>query len=238
MKAVGYFRVSTIGQAVEGVSLDAQRRKFDLWCELEDVSAAVAFADKGLSGKRADNRPKLQTALDVVCREKAVLVVYSLSRLARNTKDTLEIFERLHKAGAHLVSLTEKIDTTTACGTMIFRLLAVLAEFERDLIAERTQSAMDHLKANGQRAGTVPYGYLLGTDGKTLTPIPGQQEWIVKMCLWRRAAISYTRIARELNRLGVPTKHGKQWHPKVVSAILKRHERGRSNTECARATDQ
>lgn len=240
MKAVGYFRVSTTKQAIEGVSLEAQHRKWDAWCELEEVHVLGAFEDAGRSGKRIDNRPRLQAALDLACSEKAILVVYSLSRLARNTRETLEIFERLRKAGAHLVSLTEKIDTTTACGTMIFRLLAVMAEFERDQTSERTQAIADYLKANGRRAGTVPYGYVVSVEGKikTLSPIPEQQGWIAKMQRWYASKRSYGWIAFELNRLGIPTKHGKHWHSKTIAAILKRHERDHANTECARAADQ
>ena len=57
-----------------------------------------------------------------------------------------------------LVSLSEQIDTTTASGKMVFRMLAVLAEFERDLISERTRAAMATKRANGQRVGAVPFG--------------------------------------------------------------------------------
>ena len=241
MKAVGYFRVSTTRQALEGVSLEAQQRKWGAWCELEEADVLETFEDAGLSGKRADNRPQLQAALDLVCREKAILVVYSLSRLARNTRDTLEIFERLRKAGAHLVSLSEKLDTTSACGRMIFRVLAVMAEFERDQTSERTQAIADFLKANGRRAGTVPYGYRVVVNGKNkaLVPIAHEQQTIRDILrFYNRDKRSYGWIAHRLNTIGVSTKHGKQWHPKVVSAILKRHERDRANTECTRATDQ
>jgi DNA invertase Pin-like site-specific DNA recombinase len=91
---------------------------------------------KGLSGTKAD-RPGLAAALSAVCKGDA-LVVYSLSRLARSTAHTLQVSDYLEWVGADLVSLSEKIDTTSASGKMVFRLLAVLAEFERDLISERT----------------------------------------------------------------------------------------------------
>jgi DNA invertase Pin-like site-specific DNA recombinase len=79
------------------------------------------------------------------------LVFYSLSRLARSTKDAIAISERLSRAGADLVSLSEKIDTTSAAGKMIFRLLAVLAEFERDLISERTKAALSVKREKRER---------------------------------------------------------------------------------------
>ena len=85
--------------------------------------------------------------LDDVTSDGGILVVYSLSRLARSTKDTIAIAERLKAGRAHLVSLSEKIDTTSASGTMIFRLFAVLAEFDRDLVSERTRGAMAYTRS-------------------------------------------------------------------------------------------
>ena len=67
----------------------------------------------------------------------------------------MAIAERLEKAGADLVSLTEKIDTTSAAGKMVFRMLAVMAEFERDLVSERTRAAMSHKKSKGEVIGQV-----------------------------------------------------------------------------------
>jgi DNA invertase Pin-like site-specific DNA recombinase len=134
MEAVGYVRVSTNRQATDGVSVEAQRDRIVGWCSANGYGVAQVYVDAGMSGGRADNRPGLQAALARACRTKGVLVSYSLSRLARSTKDALAISERLASAGADLVSLSERIDTTTAAGKMVFRMLAVLAEFERDLI--------------------------------------------------------------------------------------------------------
>src|SRR5689334_17391863 len=106
MKAIGYVRVSSVGQAVEGISLDAQQAKIRAWCEANGYELADVFVDAGISGGRTDNRPGLQNALAAVCKGKGnVLVVYSLSRMARSTKDTITISERLEKAGANLASL-------------------------------------------------------------------------------------------------------------------------------------
>jgi len=137
-----YLRVNTAGQVTEAVSLEAQEARARRWAEANGYTVAGLHCDAGISGKRAENRPGLQAALTEVCRTKGALVVYSLSRLARSTKDAISIAERLERAGADLVSLSEKIDTTSAAGKMLFRMLAVLAEFERDLISERTWGAM------------------------------------------------------------------------------------------------
>lgn len=220
---IAYVRVSTAGQAEDGVSLDAQAAKIAAYCSLHDGDLVATYTDAGLSGSRADNRPALQEALEHVCRIGGCLVVYSLSRLARSTKDTIEIAERLSRADADLVSLSEKIDTTTAAGKMVFRLLAVMAEFERDLISERTTTAMQHKRAKGERVGSIPVGYMLASDGVSLIPNESQQEAIELIRQLRDAGLSMRSIAEELTRRGVPTsKGGTTWKHSTVQRILDR----------------
>jgi site-specific DNA recombinase len=137
-KVVGYTRVSTDEQARSGQSLDAQEASIREWADRAHIHILRIFEDAGISGTKLRQRPALQDALRLSCEQKAVLVVYSLSRLSRSTKDTLQIAEKLDRAGADLVSLSEKIDTTSASGKMLFRLMTVLNEFERDQIPERT----------------------------------------------------------------------------------------------------
>lgn len=224
-KAIAYIRVSTDRQATEGVSLDAQRDRIAAWCKANDYTLTATYSDAGLSGSRADNRPALQDALTAVCKKRgAALVVYSLSRLARSTKDTLAIAELLDKAGADLVSLSEKIDTSSAAGKMIFRLLGVLNEFERDLVSERTTAALQHKRANGERVGTIPYGFDLADDGKTLLLNAGEQGVIRDIRDLRAAGKSFRRIAKVLTERSVPTKSGRStaWQGKTVQTILSR----------------
>ena len=223
MQAFGYVRVSTENQANEGVSLDAQQAKIQAWCLANDVELAGVFVDAGISGKRADNRPELQNALAAVSKAKGVLVVYSLSRLARSTKDTIAISEQLDKAGADLVSLSEKLDTTSAAGKMIFRMMAVLAEFERDQVSERTRTAMQHMKTESLRVGQIPFGSDVLEGGKTLVPNVREQAVIEQLEALRESGMSYQRIADDLNRTNVPTKEaGKTWKANTVRRILMR----------------
>lgn len=219
--AIGYVRVSTEGQAMEGVSLEAQRAKIEAWCLANDVQLGGVFVDAGISGKRADNRPELQNALNAVCKANGVLIVYSLSRLARSTKDTIAISERLDKAGADLVSLSEKLDTTSAAGKMVFRMMAVLAEFERDQISERTTTAMAHKRSKGERVGTIPFGFCLLEDGRTLVRDEKEQGVIELLELLRESGLSYGAMAEILNRKSVPTKNkGATWQGTTIRKIL------------------
>jgi DNA invertase Pin-like site-specific DNA recombinase len=153
----------------------------------------------------------LQAALNAVCRVRGALVVYSLSRLARSTKDAIAIAERLEKAGADLVSLSERIDTSSASGKMVFRMLAVLAEFERDLVAERTTEAMAHMRARGERVGQIPLGARLSADGVHLEQDAAELAIIADLGALRTAGLSWQAIADEFNRRGIVTKNGRPW---------------------------
>ena len=240
MRVVAYLRVSTAGQAVEGVSLEAQRERIAAWCAAQGASLAAAdiHVDAGLSGKRADNRPALQAALDSVCRVGGVLVVYSLSRLARSTRDTLAIAERLERSGADLVSLSESLDTTSAAGKMVFRLLAVLSEFERDLISEGTRLAGAHKRSRGERWGQVPYGRSLAADGRSLVADAREAAALVTIRQLRAEGRSLRAIAGELTGRGIPTKNGGAgWSHSTVAAILSRgtdHAEDRPGGEASR----
>ena len=221
MKAIGYIRVSTQGQVEDGVSLDAQEAKVRAWADLNGASEVVIFRDEGISGKRADNRPGLQSALDMVGKGDA-LVVYSLSRLSRSTKDALILSEILLKKEADMVSLSEKIDTTTAAGKMVFRMLAVLSEFERDQISDRTRFALAHKRANKEKTGgDIPFGYYF--DGVHLVEDENEQKAIALIRDLRKKGYTLQAICWELQREGYRTRRGNlKWQPKTVSRIIER----------------
>lgn len=218
MRAIAYIRVSTIGQASDGVSLDAQQAKISAWCELNGYELAGIHVDAGLSGSRADNRPALQEAIKA-CGSGDALVVYSLSRLARSTRDTIEIADLLNHRGTDLVSLSEKIDTTSAAGKMVFRMLAVLSEFERDQVSERTKTALQHKRTKGERVGSVPYGYRPALDGVNLVRDPRESAAIAHVRALKRQGLTLRQIASRLTSDGF-TPRGKGWHPQTVKNIL------------------
>jgi site-specific DNA recombinase len=212
MEATIYTRVSTAGQAIEGVSLDAQQAKAKAWAEANGYQLGGLYSDAGISGKRATNRPGLQAALREVCAGRGnVLIVYSLSRLARSTQDAIAIAERIERAGADLVSLTERIDTTSAAGKMVFRMLAVLAEFERDLVSERTTAALRYKASKGERVGEIPYGYSLAGDGVKLTVNAEEQARCEELRKLKAEGMSWQQIAEDLNARGITTKKGRAW---------------------------
>ena len=219
-QAIGYIRVSTEQQANEGVSLEAQKAKIATWCVTNGYELVNVFVDAGISGKSMDKRPGLQDAMKSLKKGMA-LVSYSLSRLARSTKDALSIGETVAKRKADMVSLSEQIDTTTAAGKMMFQMLAVLAEFERNLVAERTTNALQHKKATNQKYTNItPYGFE-AIEGR-LVQVQAEAAIVAEIQAARASGNTLQSIADTLNGRGIPTKTGKQWQPATIHLLMKR----------------
>lgn len=219
-QAIGYIRVSTQDQANEGVSLDAQRAKILAWCHANDYDLAAVFEDRGMSGAKMHNRDGLHAALKAATKGTA-LVCYSISRLARSTKDMLTIADQLERHGADLVSLTEKIDTTTAAGRMVFRMLAVLSEFERDQISERTAAALRHKRQNAEVYAPIPFGYR-EVEGR-LIAVKTEARIVRDILALRESGRSLREIAGYLNEKGIqPKQGGRAWYASTVRVVLQR----------------
>jgi DNA invertase Pin-like site-specific DNA recombinase len=229
-QAIAYIRVSTARQAEEGISLDAQRARIAAYCAAHGLMLqdGAVFVEAGKSGTGRGKgfegtlkyRPELARALEAVKRTQGVLVVYSLSRLARSTRDTMAISERLERANADLVSLCEAIDTTSAAGRMIFRVLAVLAEFESDIISERTTDAAAHQRAQGRRtSGIAPFGYRFADDGKTLLPNASELSVVKNIHQMRASGRGFEDIARALESQNIRARNGARFSRKVVRSI-------------------
>ncbi len=136
---IGYERVSTDEQNL-ALQHDA----------LQSAGCEKIFSDK-MSGAKAD-RPGLRQAFDF-CRTGDTLVVWRLDRLGRSLKDLIALVEEMEKRKIGLRSLQENIDTTSSGGKLIFHMFGALAEFERNLIRERTQAGLQAARARGRQGG-------------------------------------------------------------------------------------
>lgn len=136
---IGYVRVSTIEQNVD-LQID----------ELQKAGCEKIFRDK-VSGVKTE-RPGLQEALEFL-REGDSLVVWRLDRLGRSLKHLIETVGELEERGIGFRSLQESIDTTTSGGRLIFHIFGALAEFERNLIRERTMAGLSAARARGRVGG-------------------------------------------------------------------------------------
>src|SRR5215510_10257392 len=138
---IGYARVSTDEQ-----NLDLQR---DAPLKA-GVAAKDLYTDKVTSVK--SERPGLQTALSHL-RQGDTFIVWRLDRLGRSLKHLIETVTALKQQGVSFKSLTENIDTSTATGNLVFQIFGALAEFERNLIKERTVAGLDAARARGRKGG-------------------------------------------------------------------------------------
>lgn len=218
---IGYVRVSTTMQGTDGCSLAAQRAAIEQYASAHGHDLLGIHEDV-LSGSRSD-RPGLQAALADAGRRKGILVCYSISRLGRSAATSLQWIEALHRKGGEFVSLSENIDTSSPTGRFITQLLASLAEMEREQLRERVRFAMAHQRKEGKRISRfIPYGWMLGEDGKLLLENVAQQCVLRRMKSAQMQGQSLRHIADELNEDGIATAHGGRWSRSSVYGILKR----------------
>jgi len=220
--AVGYVRVSTLEQATEGLSLANQEAKIKAFAMAKDWDLIGIFRDEGISAKDL-NREGIQEVIQGCYRhEFDVVIIYKLDRLTRSVRDlgylTQDVFE---KTGVDFSSIQDNFDTTTANGKLVLNILGSVAQWERDIIAERTREVLRYKALQGKRVGQIPYGWRLDDDGETLMEIEQEQTAISLMKHLRGRGLSYQAICQELTQHGyVPL--GRKWYPKSVSNILKR----------------
>lgn len=139
MARIGYARVSTADQSLD-LQIDA----------LEKAGCERIFSEKA-SGVGAD-RPELDRMMDYV-REGDAVVVWKLDRIGRSVKQLVELLDCLGKRGVDFISTSDGIDTTTPAGKMMFTVMAAFAEFEHDLIVERTNAGLAAARARGRKGG-------------------------------------------------------------------------------------
>jgi DNA invertase Pin-like site-specific DNA recombinase len=148
-----YARVSTTSQ-----STHAQLDELRVVAERASWEVVEEYTDEGISGARGrERRPALDQMLKDATRRKFDLVAcWSLDRLGRSTKHLADTCEELRELGVGLFFCKQALDTTTASGRLFFTVLSGVAEFERELIAERVRSGLDRARRRGKRLGRPP----------------------------------------------------------------------------------
>lgn len=209
--ALIYRRVSTLRQASDGVGLDTQDVKCRAHAARMGWDVADTFTDEGVSGTDGlDTRPGLTALINKAhATPGAIVVVYSVSRLARRQKLLWQLLDDRDGFGLSISSATEAFDNTTPTGRAMLGMIAVFAQLEADMVSERTKDALAEVKAQGQQ---------LGNPG--ITALAPEAVKLIKEL--RAQGFTHRDIAAELERRGVPTPRGaKKWHLTTVQAALK-----------------
>jgi site-specific DNA recombinase len=216
-RIVGYIRVSTDKQASEGNSLEAQRARLEAYATAMQLEIVAFEVDAGLSAKSLE-RPGLQRALARLdAFEADAILVVKLDRLTRSVRDLLTLIDTYFRDGQHeLLSIGESIDTRSAAGRMILKILTTIGEWEREAIGERTAAVMQHMKSQGEfTGGWPPFGYRV-VDGR-LEPDAIEQALIERARAFRSAGMSLRAVAAEL---GPNNRTGRAFDPKQIARML------------------
>jgi site-specific DNA recombinase len=227
MKTLAYIRISNSGQAETGFSIQNQKDRIVAYCAYNGFDTPVFFADEGFTG-RNQNRPGLQQLINTIETEKVEnVIIYALTRLGRNTIQTLQLIEKFNKKGIFLHSLSEKLDTSTAIGKFFVTTIAALAQLESDQISERTSSVLLNKKSKLETYSQAPYGLrIIGRevkDGKVIhagSLIPDQTESPVIKIIFDRNTYP-EEIKNFLNSQNIKPKKANQWSRNNIVNILK-----------------
>jgi len=155
-----YTRVSTTDQAREGHSLEEQEKRLKARCISNDYEVYKVYTDAGISGKSTDNRPAYQQMIKDMKKGKFnSIMAFKMDRISRSIIDFEEFFNEIKKYNCGIEFLCENIDTNGAAGMMFARILGIFAQFERELIQERTLVGVESAVNKGHFGGKPPLGY-------------------------------------------------------------------------------
>jgi DNA invertase Pin-like site-specific DNA recombinase len=204
-RVLGYIRVSTNDQAVSGNGLAAQRTIIRSEAERRGWDVEIV-ADEGGSGKHVN--PGLRSCLEQLATGRAdALIAAKMDRLARSVANAADVLNAAKMQGWDLIVCDLGVDLSTPQGRAMANMLATFAEFERDMISQRTREGLAAAKAAGKRIGR---------------PRLAPASLVDRICLVRDTGESFGSIARTLSAEGVLSPAGKPtWQPSTVRRIYK-----------------
>jgi len=179
-RAALYTRVSTDMQ-VEAESLGTQEKQLREYCSYQKIVVHDLYTDAGISGAHTENRPAFQKMMKDAREGKFnIVIVAKIDRISRNLADLLHLIHTLEEHHVDFVSISQQFDTSTPMGRLTLNILGSFAQFERDIIAERTrENMMERAKKGKWNGGVIPYGFKVVEDH--LEPEPKEAEFVRMM---------------------------------------------------------
>lgn len=224
MKVIGYVRVSTAEQGVEGISLDAQRARLEAYAISQDVELVEVVEE--IASAKSLQRPRLRDVLKrIESGEVGGLLITKLDRLTRRVVDLGRLLEGPFSRAA-LLSVGDSFNTTTAIGRFALNLLVSVAQLERETTSERTREAALHLKAQGVMLGPMPFGLIRGPErdehGRLVVRAhPHELQTLRDILQARKQDVTMVRVAKWLNSRGLKTRQGCAWNKNAVIRATK-----------------
>ncbi len=192
-----YVRVSTQDQVQHGFSLDAQQESLQNYANALGYEIFQIYRDEGKSAKDL-KRPEMQQMLkDAEEGKFSAIFIYKLDRFSRSLKDLIITIDKLKEIGIDFISLQDKIETASASGKLMFHIISAFAEFERNIIGDRTKFGMEKKSKEGGFITKAPRGYKL--VNKELVQEENSkeiQEIFEEFC---NSGISLTKLAKKYN---------------------------------------
>jgi len=209
--------LSTLGINFENSIFQNGKNKID---QSQGAKDSEGFKDpKGYDKQKTKNVPKkCQRLDDLLDSNPCNLVAVKLDRLFRNTGDAIAKSTEFQKRNINLHLLDVSVDTSTATGKMFFTVLAMLAQFERDITGERTKTVLDMKRKEGKVWNHTPYGY--DRIGDSLVPNSAEQQAIKRMKAMRKEGYSLRDIAFELELEGFKPKASTHWQAMSVRKVI------------------
>lgn len=230
-RAVLYIRCSTSEQAASGLGLDDQEQKVIEYARFRQLDVVEVIRDAGVSGSvEMWERPGGARLLELIeAGEVDHVVGLKLDRCFRDAENALAVANELDRRGIalHIVDMGgESLSTGGAIGKLIFTMLCGFAEFERNVIRERTSSALQVKSRRGERIGRAPLGYKGEGEGAEgageLVAVPEELAVVERIIELRESGMSYKKVAERANEERLPTKRGGRWGSETVRLISKR----------------
>lgn len=195
-RARGYVRVSTTMQ-VDGQSIETQEKKIAAHCEYKGLELVKLYKDAGISAKDT-RRPALQDLIKDA-EDGDYVIVSDLSRLSRNTRDALNLFEEFKERGIKFVCLSPDIDLSTPVGNLLMTVMMAVHHLERQNIGAHVSSNMQRLSREGKLRTRPPFGYRFISKDQDYEPVPEQLEVKDKIMGMHRDGMKLSQIAKQLN---------------------------------------